>query len=210
MVEDLWHTLRSDSEQDSGHSDDYHKQQTVSFHNASTNSSIFSPSGPDETLGKVSGNFDRAKIETVIRNHGVITQEDTKDNTKQSSRIQMKTNAEGASHCSAPRKNVLFLKTHKTGSSTVQNILYRYGDRNDLTFALPVRDVYMGTPQLFQSRFAVKSPTGKYNMLANHARYNGPGECQFSITQFQVVVQSLSHHFCGINIKSCFSIKCSV
>jgi len=36
-----------------------------------------------------------------------------------------------------PKSNIFFLKTHKTGSSTVQNLLLRYGDKNNLTFALP-------------------------------------------------------------------------
>lgn len=76
--------------------------------------------------------------------------------------------------CNSPRKNLLFLKTHKTGSSTIQNIVYRYGDNHGLTFALPVSDVYMGTPSLFEKRFAIRSSSGKYNMLANHARYNRP------------------------------------
>jgi hypothetical protein len=32
---------------------------------------------------------------------------------------------------------IVFLKTHKTGSSSVQNILLRYGDKNGLSFVLP-------------------------------------------------------------------------
>lgn len=34
-----------------------------------------------------------------------------------------------------PEKKVAFAKTHKTGSSTLQNILFRYGVREDLNFA---------------------------------------------------------------------------
>jgi hypothetical protein len=33
--------------------------------------------------------------------------------------------------------SVVFLKTHKTGSSTIQNILLRYADMNDLVVFLP-------------------------------------------------------------------------
>lgn len=36
-----------------------------------------------------------------------------------------------------PANNILFLKTHKTGSSTVTNILNRYGDTRSLIFAMP-------------------------------------------------------------------------
>ena len=70
------------------------------------------------------------------------------------------------------KKNILLLKTHKTGSSTLQNIIYRYGDVRDLTFALPVTDVYMGCPDKFKPSFAIPSPTGEYNILANHARFH--------------------------------------
>lgn len=34
-----------------------------------------------------------------------------------------------------PKRQITFLKTHKTASSTLQNILYRFGDDRNLTFA---------------------------------------------------------------------------
>ena len=45
--------------------------------------------------------------------------------------------------CSATSK-VGFMKTHKTASSTVQNILFRFGLKNHLTFALPSTGNYLG------------------------------------------------------------------
>ena len=69
-----------------------------------------------------------------------------------------------------PVNNILFLKTHKTGSSTVTNILYRYGDKRDLLFALP-RGGSFGWP----GPFLLSSATtfdGAPNILCNHARYN--------------------------------------
>ena len=36
-----------------------------------------------------------------------------------------------------PRHRVMFLKTHKTGSSTITNVLNRYADEHNLTIALP-------------------------------------------------------------------------
>ncbi|XP_071842638.1 galactosylceramide sulfotransferase-like isoform X2 [Apostichopus japonicus] len=72
-----------------------------------------------------------------------------------------------------PQRNIVLLKTHKTGSSTLQNILYRYGDRNNLTFALPSGDNYFGTPYLFKESFVMQFPNiTHFNILANHARYN--------------------------------------
>lgn len=75
-----------------------------------------------------------------------------------------------------PQRNIVLLKTHKTGSSTLQNILYRYGDRNNLTFALPSGDNYFGTPYLFKESFVMQFPNiTHFNILANHARYNRKG-----------------------------------
>ena len=36
---------------------------------------------------------------------------------------------------------IVFLKTHKTASSTLQNILFRFGEKMDLQFALPSNDL---------------------------------------------------------------------
>ena len=49
---------------------------------------------------------------------------------------------EDARHCPV-RKQVTFAKTHKTGSSTVQNILFRYGQRHNLSFAFPLKNTWM-------------------------------------------------------------------
>ena len=72
-----------------------------------------------------------------------------------------------------PVNNILFLKTHKTGSSTVTNILNRYGDTKDLMFAVPasVKIYTFYWPLSFLLRFTQplwKAP----NILCNHARYN--------------------------------------
>ena len=71
--------------------------------------------------------------------------------------------------------NILFLKTHKTGSSTLTNILNRYGDSRDLFFALPVSgktSFHWPDPFLLKSTI---STTRAPNILSNHARFNkGP------------------------------------
>ena len=36
-----------------------------------------------------------------------------------------------------PIRKFIFAKTHKTGSTTIQNLLFRYGTNNNLTFVLP-------------------------------------------------------------------------
>ena len=35
------------------------------------------------------------------------------------------------------RKKIIFAKTHKTGSTTLQNIFHRFGEQNSLLFVLP-------------------------------------------------------------------------
>ena len=43
-----------------------------------------------------------------------------------------------------PRRKIAFAKTHKTASSTVQNILLRYGLKNGAEFLLPWVNNYLG------------------------------------------------------------------
>ena len=79
----------------------------------------------------------------------------------------------GASPSCKPVKNVLFLKVHKTGSSTLTNILNRYGDSRDLVFALPNAslgyDFGWPEPFLMNSTLPLKRAP---NILCNHAVYN--------------------------------------
>ena len=72
-----------------------------------------------------------------------------------------------------PAKNVIFLKTHKTGSSTIINIMQRYAHRHDLKVALPGVEHFLGWPHPFQKKFVFEySPGKKYNIICNHARFN--------------------------------------
>ncbi|XP_028321349.1 galactose-3-O-sulfotransferase 4-like [Gouania willdenowi] len=74
-----------------------------------------------------------------------------------------------------PKSHIVFLKTHKTGSSTIQNLLYRYGDSKKLTFALPRNNGHrFSYPMHFQAQFVegVKSGSVKeFNILCNHMRF---------------------------------------
>uniref|UniRef100_A0A672H738 Galactose-3-O-sulfotransferase 2 n=1 Tax=Salarias fasciatus TaxID=181472 RepID=A0A672H738_SALFA len=52
------------------------------------------------------------------------------------------------------KSHIVFLNTHTTDSSAIQNILYRYGEQRNLTFALPKgKDVRFPRRQLFQAQF---------------------------------------------------------
>ncbi|KAM8899386.1 galactose-3-O-sulfotransferase 4 isoform 2-T2 [Spinachia spinachia] len=75
-----------------------------------------------------------------------------------------------------PHTHIMFLKTHKTASSTVLNMLYRFGEERDLRFALPL-GYQLGYPLPFnahrvkgyQSRGAME-----YHIMGNHMRFNKP------------------------------------
>ncbi|XP_071941582.1 galactosylceramide sulfotransferase-like [Antedon mediterranea] len=79
-----------------------------------------------------------------------------------------------------PHTNIVFYKTHKCGSSTVQNIFLRFGDKNNLTFAMPVKNTFgydhifsLSIP--FNSSMVEKLPSNEYNILAHHCVYNKTG-----------------------------------
>ncbi|KAJ8405390.1 hypothetical protein AAFF_G00318630 [Aldrovandia affinis] len=69
--------------------------------------------------------------------------------------------------------SIAFLKTHKTASSTVQNILFRFAERNNLTVALPIQacDHQFCYPHPFSSRF-VHPHTVPPRIITSHMRFN--------------------------------------
>lgn len=77
----------------------------------------------------------------------------------------------------SPRQRLVFLKTHKSGSSSVLSLLHRYGDRHGLRFALPARYQF-GYPRLFEaSRVKGYRPQGggtqpPFHILCHHMRFN--------------------------------------
>lgn len=66
----------------------------------------------------------------------------------------------------------MFLKTHKTGSSTILNILFRYGEKHNLHFAFPRGRNDFEYPSYFQ-RWQVEGyqPGMCFNIICNHMRY---------------------------------------
>ncbi|XP_035671778.1 galactose-3-O-sulfotransferase 2-like [Branchiostoma floridae] len=74
------------------------------------------------------------------------------------------------------KTNLVFLKTHKTASSTVQNIIMRFGSTRNLTFVLPRNGHIMGWPKLFQKSFVLQKDLSKknttYNILCHHIRFH--------------------------------------
>nr|XP_013807924.1 PREDICTED: galactose-3-O-sulfotransferase 2 [Apteryx mantelli mantelli] len=73
------------------------------------------------------------------------------------------------------KTNVMFLKTHKTASSTILNILFRFTEKHNLTIALPAGQlVHLGYPETFMTSFVEEfQTTGQnYNIMCNHLRFN--------------------------------------
>lgn len=72
-----------------------------------------------------------------------------------------------------PKVNLMFLKTHKAASSTILNILLRFGEKNGLKFALPHGRNDFSYPSPFV-RMYVKEyrPGACFNIICNHMRFN--------------------------------------
>ncbi len=74
-----------------------------------------------------------------------------------------------------PKTKIALAKTHKTGSSTIQNILLRYGVKNDLLFALPANSWMFNVIQPFDANLVLDGPwkdLGDFDIFASHCRWN--------------------------------------
>ena len=70
-----------------------------------------------------------------------------------------------------PVQQILFLKTDKTGSSTMTNIFFRYGDARNLSFVLGLGTL-LGWPNKFHIIFPLRFFAKQPNILCSHARFN--------------------------------------
>jgi len=67
-------------------------------------------------------------------------------------------------------KNIVFLKTHKCASSSLQNIFLRYGEKHNLNFAVPDHG-----HQLYDEEWnlvGMNQENMEYNIFCNHARFD--------------------------------------
>ncbi|XP_050413956.2 galactosylceramide sulfotransferase [Patella vulgata] len=73
-------------------------------------------------------------------------------------------------------RHVAFLKVHKACSSTVLNIIYRFGFQRGLTFVLPRKGNYLGgrssSRPIEKHRILPPSLNKTYDMLCNHVIFN--------------------------------------
>ncbi|XP_050712621.1 galactose-3-O-sulfotransferase 4-like [Eriocheir sinensis] len=74
-----------------------------------------------------------------------------------------------------PRTNIGFLKSHKCASTAIQNILFRYGHKHNLHFALPkIGNYFGGGRRSFKAEMVSLSPLNKVkpNIFAIHTRWD--------------------------------------
>ena len=70
---------------------------------------------------------------------------------------------------------VAFAKTHKTGSSTLQNIFFRFGVKNNLTFAMHPFNWMFSLKESFQASEVLEGPwsgLGPFDMFVFHSIWN--------------------------------------
>ncbi|CAI6344555.1 unnamed protein product [Macrosiphum euphorbiae] len=73
------------------------------------------------------------------------------------------------------KKRIFFMKTHKCASSTVQNILMRFGHMENLDFLLPDMNNYIGNPIHFNISMIsnnYSTEDRKFDMFVHHTRYS--------------------------------------
>ena len=71
------------------------------------------------------------------------------------------------------RDHITFIKTHKCASSTIQNILMRYGYKNKLTFVLPKnKGNHLGWSQPFDPSKHMRKTNGKPDVLCYHSVFS--------------------------------------
>ncbi|KAG5835159.1 galactosylceramide sulfotransferase-like [Anguilla rostrata] len=82
-------------------------------------------------------------------------------------------NASGKARACRPKVDIMFLKTHKTASSTVLNILLRFGEKHGLRIALPHGRNDFFYPRAFE-RWQVEGyrPGLCFNIIGSHMRFN--------------------------------------
>lgn len=80
--------------------------------------------------------------------------------------------------CQEKHKNVVFLKVHKAGSTTVMNILLRFATHNKLNVVLPnttpVNLLSYPGHKLLPENLIAPPVNETYNILCNHAIYDRP------------------------------------
>ena len=93
------------------------------------------------------------------------------------------------------KTSVALIKVHKTGSSTVASILYRYGIRRGLSFVM-TKQKYQYYPNTIDKSYTTFYPAckqDKYDILNIHSRYNGRDVLTKYMHKDTYVIATLRH-----------------
>ncbi|XP_053316106.1 galactose-3-O-sulfotransferase 4-like [Spea bombifrons] len=98
--------------------------------------------------------------------------------------------AESSSLCK-PKSHIFFLKTHKTASSTIMNILFRFGETRNLTFAFPSNNMaqfyYPGYFAASQVEGFSEENYKTFHIMCHHMR--------FQLTEVEKVMPNDTFYF---------------
>ncbi|XP_078000046.1 galactosylceramide sulfotransferase-like [Glandiceps talaboti] len=74
------------------------------------------------------------------------------------------------------KDDIAFFKMHKCSSSTIQNMLFRYGEKHDLTFVMPPNGNHLGHGTYpFNKKFMIQVPWNLYNIYTFHSIFSYKG-----------------------------------
>ena len=80
--------------------------------------------------------------------------------------------------CKGPAQDIVFHKTHKTSSSSIQNILLRYAKQHNLNVVIPIKGHHLGENEKFEISVVSETPWFKAGLHPNifclHNVWNGP------------------------------------
>jgi len=95
--------------------------------------------------------------------------------------------------CTKTVTNVVFLKTHKTGSSTMSNIMLRFADTHNLTVALPLKGHWeLGAYPAYIDKRLIDPQLPKYDIIGHHFRFNIENlrEIVYPETQYITIIRA--------------------
>ena len=94
----------------------------------------------------------------------------------------------------APERKVVFLKTHKCASSTLQNMLFRFARQNELNVVLPLTGNYLGKEIAFHPSMIANTPWERAGLDYDMYGLHGIWEERFtSVLFFGMKISGMSY-----------------
>ncbi|XP_044146942.1 galactose-3-O-sulfotransferase 2-like [Bufo gargarizans] len=113
-------------------------------------------------------------IDIVDKKNGSVIEKRVEGTSEQVKKRSIST-VETTERSCQPHTHIFFLKTHKTASSTIVNILFRFGESHNLTFALPILNYpQFFYPYYFMGYFVegfITRIRPNYDIMCHHMRF---------------------------------------